>query len=60
MVRSYVVTFGFVTFRFLADVYPAGRWQPADAAPITYIWMCCAVPLLFTEVLLQLRAIRRA
>ena len=58
MVRSYVVTFAFVTFRLLYDVPPMSRLGPANERAITYIWACWAVPLLATEVILQLRRMR--
>jgi predicted membrane protein DUF2306 len=58
MVRSYVVTFAFVTYRFLYDVPPMSRLGPDIERSITYIWACWAVPLLATEVILQLRRMR--
>jgi uncharacterized membrane protein len=58
MVRSYVVTFAFVTFRILYDVPPMSRLGPPNERGITYIWACWAVPLLATEVILQLRRMR--
>jgi uncharacterized membrane protein len=58
MVRSYVVTFAFVTFRILYDVPPMSRLGPSTERGITYIWACWAVPLLATEVILQLRRMR--
>jgi uncharacterized membrane protein len=58
MVRSYVVTFAFVTYRFLYDVPPMSRVGPVNERSITYIWACWAVPLLATEVILQLRRMR--
>lgn len=59
MIRSYVVTFAFVTFRLLDK--PLIAW---GVAKDTEIWSmlafaCWAVPLLVTEPLLQLRKIRR-
>jgi uncharacterized membrane protein len=57
-VRSYVVTFAFVTFRFLYDVPPMSRLGPVNERSITYIWASWAVPLLATEVILQLRRMR--
>jgi uncharacterized membrane protein len=54
MVRSYVVTFAFVTFRLFNDYPPMSTWLPdADRANVT-IWACWAIPLLITEVVLQL------
>jgi hypothetical protein len=58
MVRSYVVTFAFVTYRFLYDVPPMSRMGTDNQRSITYIWACWAVPLLATEVILQLRRMR--
>jgi uncharacterized membrane protein len=58
MVRSYVVTFAFVTFRILYDVPPMSRLGPVNERSITDIWACWAVPLLATEVILQLRRMR--
>ena len=55
MVRSYVVTFAFVTFRILFDYPPTSRLQPASDRAITMIWACWALPLLVTEVILQLK-----
>lgn len=60
MVRSYVVTFAFVTFRVFDDFPPMSTWLPdADRANVI-IWACWAVPLLFTEVILQLLRMPRA
>jgi heme/copper-type cytochrome/quinol oxidase subunit 3 len=58
MVRAYVVTFAFVTFRILSDYGPTSRLQPAGDKSITIGWACWALPLLFTEVILQLRRMR--
>lgn len=55
MVRAYVVTFAFVTFRILSDYGPTSRLQPAGDKAITIGWACWALPLLVTEVILQLR-----
>jgi uncharacterized membrane protein len=58
MIRSYVVTFAFVTFRILYDVPPFSRIGPETERDITYIWASWALPLLATEVILQLRRMR--
>ncbi len=55
MVRSYVVTFAFVTFRFLSLTAGMAHLMPPNQRAISAIWFCWAVPLLFTEVILQLR-----
>lgn len=55
MVRAYVVTFAFVTFRILNDFPPLSHVQPANDRAIMIGWACWSIPLLFTEVILQLR-----
>jgi uncharacterized membrane protein len=55
MMRSYAVTFAFVTFRFGVDALIA--WQgvePRDAQGVM-AWACWAIPLLVLEPMLQLR-----
>jgi uncharacterized membrane protein YozB (DUF420 family) len=60
MVRAYVVTFAFVTFRVLNDYYPGARLQPDNDRAISIGWACWVLPLLFTELILQLRRMRAA
>jgi uncharacterized membrane protein len=53
MIRSYVVTFGFVTFRWLNELaisYELGNF--IERGP-TLIWVCWAIPLFITEMVLQ-------
>jgi uncharacterized membrane protein len=52
MMRSYAVTFAFVTFRFGVDALIAQGTQPGDAQAIM-AWACWALPLLLLEPLLQ-------
>lgn len=59
MIRSYIVTFGFVTFRILNDFGPTSRLKPASEAAITWVWLCWTIPLLVAEVVLELRRTRR-
>jgi Predicted membrane protein (DUF2306) len=57
MIRSYVVTFGFVFFRIFAGIMQAtgiGSLQEQLAAAS---WFCWAAPLLVTEAILQGRKI---
>ena len=58
MIRSYTVTFAFVTFRladqWLGDLHLA----PRDAIFTIMAWACWAVPLLIAEPFLQLRRMR--
>jgi hypothetical protein len=58
MVRAYVVTFAFVTFRVFNDYGPTSHLQPAQDRVLTIGWACWALPLLFAEVILQLRRMR--
>jgi uncharacterized membrane protein YozB (DUF420 family) len=55
MVRAYVVTFAFVTFRVLNDYGLLSRFQPDSDRSITLAWACWVIPLMLTEVILQLR-----
>ena len=57
MMRSYTVTFAFVTFRFGVDMLASQGLSTADAQVIM-AWACWAVPLLLLEPLLQFRIAR--
>lgn len=59
MVRAYVVTFAFVTFRVFNDFGPTSRLEPASDRAIVLGSACWALPLLVTEVILQLRRMRK-
>jgi heme/copper-type cytochrome/quinol oxidase subunit 3 len=58
MIRAYVVTFSFVTFRLLNDYGPTSHLEPGNDRAITIAWACWVLPLLVTEVILQLRRMR--
>jgi Predicted membrane protein (DUF2306) len=58
MVRAYVVTFAFVTFRILNDYGPTSHLRPANDKALTIAWTCWAIPLLVTNVILQIRRMR--
>ena len=58
MVRAYVVTFAFVTFRLLNDYGPTSHLQPDNDRAITIGWACWVLPLLVTEVIIQVRHLR--
>ena len=58
MVRTYVVTFAFLTFRLLNEFSPLSRLQPDGDRIVTIAWACWVIPLLVTEVILQLRRMR--
>ena len=53
MIRGYVVTFAFTSFRYIIGL---PIWDSLGAgAPATAVWLCWVLPLLFTEVMLQWR-----
>ena len=53
MIRSYVVTFAFVTFRIFAGVAQAAGVGTLQEQLAAASWFCWAVPLLITEAVLQ-------
>jgi hypothetical protein len=55
MVRSYLVTFAFVTFRVLTDNLPSvtARLGSPDDAATNVAWLSWVVPLAVYEVILQ-------
>jgi len=57
MIRAYVITFAFVTFRLLNDYGPTSHLQPFGDRIITTAWACWTIPLFATEVIMQLRRI---
>lgn len=60
MVRSYVVTFAFVTFRLCDDSMNAMHLLTEDERSKFLAWACWAVPLLVTELIIQGRAVFKA
>ncbi|MBS0416857.1 MAG: DUF2306 domain-containing protein [Proteobacteria bacterium] len=64
MLRSFIVTFAFVTFRlassWLRSLIAVPADPIADEIDTLMAWACWAIPLLVAEPLIQLRAIRRA
>ena len=60
MIRAYVVTFAFVTFRLLQDYGPTSRLRPENDRDITIAWACWVVPLAVTEMIFQLKRVRAA
>ena len=58
MIRAYVVTFAFVTFRVFSDYGPTSRLQPVHDLEVTVAWSCWVVPLAITEFILQFRKLR--
>jgi uncharacterized membrane protein YozB (DUF420 family) len=64
MLRSFTVTFAFVTFRlvsyWLKSLVAVPEDPVADEIDTLMSWACWAIPLLIAEPLIQIRAIRRA
>ena len=58
MIRSYTVTFAFVTFRLVGQWLGGLHLAPQDDIDTIMAWGCWAVPLLIAEPLLQLRRMR--
>ena len=57
MIRSYVMTFAFVTFRILFGILGVAGVGTTSEQLAAASWFCWAVPLLVTEALLQGRKI---
>jgi uncharacterized membrane protein len=54
MIRSYVVTFAFVTFRWLQDLQIAHQlMNKFEERGPTIIWLSWTIPLLITEIILS-------
>jgi uncharacterized membrane protein len=53
MIRSYVVTFAFTTFRFFEDILMS--WEVATDVEIWTLmsWACWSIPLFITEMIIQ-------
>lgn len=60
MIRAYIVTFAFVTFRVFNDYGPTSHLKPAGDLAITMTWACWVVPLFITELILQWRRVTKA
>ncbi len=60
MIRSYVVTFAFVTFRFLQEYTPLSRVRPEGDRDTTIAWACWVLPLAVTEMIFQMKRLRLA
>ena len=61
MMRSYIVAFGFVTFRFITEMMPGINARlgsnPGDSAT-SVAWICWVLPLAVYEVILQVKRLR--
>lgn len=58
MIRSYIVTFAFVTFRLTENLMLDWHLAGAEELDSMTAWACWAVPLLLAEPFLQLRKLR--
>jgi uncharacterized membrane protein len=59
MIRSYIVTFGFVTFRLFDNLLIDWKVAPESDVDSFMAFACWSIPLLLAEPLIQLRKIRR-
>ena len=57
MVRSYVVTFAFISFRLADELMDAFDILSGPERARLLAWSCWAVPLLFAEVAIQAKAV---
>lgn len=60
MIRSYIVTFAFVTFRVLERVLLNWKVAPAMEVDSFVAFACWSVPLLLAEPMIQWRKVRRS
>lgn len=60
MVRSYLITFGFVTFRLISDYPPGVHWGTFADRAATVTWACWAVPVMIYEVVLATKRLQGA
>ena len=58
MVRSYIVTFGFVSFRLINDYPPAIYWGTGVDRAATVAWACWVVPIIGYEIVRAARQFR--
>ena len=60
MIRSYVLTFAFVVFRGLTELFDIAKIGTTAEQLTAASWLCWSVPLLITESILQGRKIFKA
>lgn len=60
MIRSYIVTFGFVSFRICTDYLPYGEWWGLTRPEISnaVVWAVWVLPMLTYEIIAQYRELR--
>lgn len=59
MIRSYVIMFAFVSFRFVEDILMALEIGTRVEVSTLMSWACWAVPLFITEIFIQGRKINK-
>ncbi len=59
MIRSYIVSFGFVTFRLFDNLLIDWKVAPEGDVDSFMAFACWSIPLLIAEPLIQLKKIRR-
>ena len=52
MIRSYVVTFAFITFRIVSDS-PINEYFGVSISGATYLWISWSIPLLISEIFIS-------
>lgn len=53
MIRSYVITFAFVSFRFVEDILMALKIGSREEVLVLMSWACWAIPLFIAEIFIQ-------
>jgi uncharacterized membrane protein len=59
MIRSYIATFGFVSFRILENYTPISHLKPAGERAAVVAWSCWAIPMFIAEIWMQLLKMRK-
>ena len=59
MIRSYVVTLAFVSFRFVKDILLALEIGTNKEITVLMSWACWAIPLVITEIIIQGKKIKK-
>jgi uncharacterized membrane protein len=59
MIRSYVITFAFVSFRFVEDILQSLNIGSGEEVLVLMSWACWAIPLFIAEIFIQGRKIKK-
>lgn len=60
MIRSYVITFAFVTFRFVVDILMSAKISSYKELLVLMSWACWALPLFIAEIFIQGNKLKNA